>query len=459
MRIPSQFNDSSLYRPKRGDQRDSVAGRSPVKTSSRHRLIRLTIALLLVIVVMRQAKRPGVYQVFFASSGDGNQQIDGDQQNGQVDAIVDPLPVIDSPLDNRERSPTRWAKAKLWVDRLDPMDQRDWIASLLRAKRVLGNTSNAANTGSSDTAGWAGRGLSTETLFRSLDELSLIREMDPGVVESITADAQEFESALTDGSIDESVSWGRLSWWAEPMLDALDRAALARVKDGTFWTGSDFDAFYLQLARARELDGTGVARTGTLPLLQQPEIYQGQTIRVVGKLGLAERKRAKSNPMGIDSYWKVWVIPDDGGIRPILLIVNELPANWEKCLTSDGKWDRSASPNNPDGDLSAIGRFVKRLPYRSSLGADLAPAVVGRIESRSSRESQSRREAAIQPNGSQNNAAISFGGWLAIATASLAGILLATAIMVRAKQEALRTRKLRHQTDRQSMPSDDAFRI
>ena len=59
MRIPSQFNQDSLYRR---DNRHRNA------TSHHRRLIRLILGLALVIVVMRQASQPAMYQVFFDPS-------------------------------------------------------------------------------------------------------------------------------------------------------------------------------------------------------------------------------------------------------------------------------------------------------------------------------------------------------------------------------------------------------
>ena len=56
MRIPSQFNDETLY------------GRRAKRPSSAHayrRLLRLAIALVLVIVLMGQASQPRVWRIFF----------------------------------------------------------------------------------------------------------------------------------------------------------------------------------------------------------------------------------------------------------------------------------------------------------------------------------------------------------------------------------------------------------
>ena len=59
MRIPSQFNEDSLYR--RG-------GRSAQPAQSYRRLLRLVLGLALVVVIMRQASRPEIYQAFFGDT-------------------------------------------------------------------------------------------------------------------------------------------------------------------------------------------------------------------------------------------------------------------------------------------------------------------------------------------------------------------------------------------------------
>ncbi|MGB7343659.1 MAG: hypothetical protein WBD20_05580, partial [Pirellulaceae bacterium] len=56
MRIPSQLNDETLY---------GRRGRRPQSSQPYRRLIRLSVALALVVVVMQQASQPGVYETFF----------------------------------------------------------------------------------------------------------------------------------------------------------------------------------------------------------------------------------------------------------------------------------------------------------------------------------------------------------------------------------------------------------
>ena len=56
MRIPSQFNEDNLYR--RGSKR-------PKSSDSLRQIIRMVVLLVLLIVVMKQAGQPRIYEIFF----------------------------------------------------------------------------------------------------------------------------------------------------------------------------------------------------------------------------------------------------------------------------------------------------------------------------------------------------------------------------------------------------------
>ncbi|MEC7409870.1 MAG: hypothetical protein VYB72_13710, partial [Planctomycetota bacterium] len=110
---------------------------------------------------------------------------------------------------------------------------------------------------------------------------------------------------------------------------------------------------------------------GVLPLLQQPEIYRNQWVRVAGEVARVEQIQTPDNPYEVDDYWKIWLRPLNGVNRPIVVIVPSIPKSVRDFDSSD---DDSIPP-----ELQISGRFLKRLSYRSGLGADLAPVIVGEI--------------------------------------------------------------------------------
>ncbi|MDV6031728.1 MAG: hypothetical protein F9B45_16880 [Phycisphaera sp. RhM] len=411
MRIPSQFNDSSLYRPRRGEKNAKKRTSVPGAADNRRRLIRLGVVLLLVIVMMREARQPGLYQTFFDAQEETWVEIEpatkptlamAQPGEASTDAFAN-SPANRSARDASSPSAAAtslaatWDAAPLWVDAMELSLQRAWIQSLIQLQSVGRHAVD-------DRTPLEWVGLSVEQLDASVERLvsqSPLSESDASDSSAPGSDAQGSDAQGSDaqgsepnaevlaglktlrgcaaaGECDPGL-WKRISSWALPLLDALETAAFQRVNDGTFWTSADSDAFYLGLARSDRLAVDQGVTTGTLPLLQQPEVYRGQTVRLVGRLQLAEKKTAQTNRVAIESYWKLWIIPADGGIRPTILMTRQLPEAIADSLTADGSWDRASNPANPDGQIAAVGRFIKRLPYRSSIGADLAPVVIGRL--------------------------------------------------------------------------------
>ncbi|QDV87515.1 hypothetical protein [Planctomycetes bacterium TBK1r] len=472
MRIPSQFNDSSLYRPRRGEKNAKKRTSVPGAADNRRRLIRLGVVLLLVIVMMREARRPGLYQTFFDAQEETWVEIEpatkptlamAQPGEASTDAFANP-PANRSARDASPPSAAAtslaatWDSAPLWVSAMELSLQQAWIQSLIQLQSVSRQSGDDRKP-----VEWVG--LSVEQLDASAERLvsqSPLSESDASDSSApdnnsqgsdsqgsepnaeVLAGLKSLRACAAAGECDPE-SWNQISSWALPLLDALETAAFQRVNDGTFWTSTDSDAFYLGLARSDRLAVDQGVTTGTLPLLQQPEVYRGQTVRLVGRLQLAEKKTAQTNRVAVESYWKLWIIPADGGIRPTILMTRQLPEAIADALTADGSWDRASNPANPDGQIAAVGRFIKRLPYRSSIGADLAPVVIGRLVGAkgvaATTDGQPARNADGGPNADADHVA-----WITgILFAVLAGIALAGWLMYRSALDAKRTRILRQQ--------------
>ncbi len=451
MRIPSQFNDSSLYRPRRGEKNAGKVPHVPGRAGETRRLIRLVAGLALVIVVMREAGRPGHYETFFADAPSGQTANETEFSETKVSetefkaggsafaprtesADTANTDTAGSDTAGRPGSPgggwdTRaagWDAAARWVDGMDVELQRAWIRLLVGIR--------SAPSGAIDGPA----SLDEDQLASSIEGLKSV----PGPVDdSDRAEVLQWLGARAGaGAGENSVQWQSMSWWAGPVLEELDRAALGRVSDGTFWTGLDSDAFYLQLASVDGLPVDAAVQTGTLPLLQQPDVYQGQTISLAGRLQLGNQIDAQSNRLGIGHYWKLWVPPEDGGVRPTVLITPDLPELLQRSLDQEGRWDARANPANPDGHIRAVGRFIKRIPYRSSVGADLAPVLIGKVVAAQGVTAAGQSGSGMTPPDSR------WGwlkGWRGIVLAVVGGVLLAAALMYRTSIDAKRSRRLR----------------
>ena len=391
MRIPSQFNEDNLYR--RGRR-----GNDSAHTS--RRLIRLVVGLALVIVVMRQASRPEMYQTFFgpqASSTGGSADSVHDraaitqQTGGSVAVTVDP--------ESRR-------VAHQLTRELRPEEQRQWVFALSRwqSGRAVGQIPSSAPALLQRLASLEDLG---ETSRRSWDAM----------MEALMKNAMTDPPAATEPDHQPLVA---------AFLDALDDAAASRVVDGSVWRSGDFDAFYRYLDQADTHSGTNVATTGVLPLLQQPDVFRNQLVRVRGGVARAERIAAKENPYGITEYWQLWLRPSDGADRPMVVIVRTVPtlvaAVGTDAIVEEGP------------QVAIVGRFLKRLAYQSSLGADLAPVIVGRI----SVAPLSPQEVTDSKAGGANTASSRL--WLTLAAAGLVGFALA---MWRTSVMAKRARQLR----------------
>lgn len=411
------------------------------------------VALILVLVVMRQARQPALYETFFGDPKGQWQPIQATQttttkastgisgrangtriesQSETATRAPEILKNTHTPFQTKSDSEAEhWKEAGKWIEQLSVELQRSWIKTLLTLEHgPQDELTNRENL------------ITTEDIAASREALSRVEPASDRALQVMDS----IEEWIADEEADLTLPWTDFSWWAIPVLDALDHAAIARVTDGTFWTGEDSDAFYMQLVRSTTLPTDQGITAGTLQLLQQPEIYQGQSLNMVGSLGLVENVPAKENDYSVDQYWKLWMIPSDGGIRPILLICRELPAEVSEHLTPGGKWDRSSNPDNPNGEFAAVGRFLKRLPYRSSVGADLAPVVIGRVvASRGSGPSSATLKAATE-DAAAGKTSTNQMRMLGLIAATVLGIAIATGLMYRTSMDAKRSRRLRNQS-------------
>lgn len=473
MRIPSQFNDRSLYRTK--DRRSSVE-RSATNDAYR-KLFRLGIALILVVVVMQQASQPRMYSVFFGAQqeqwksmesfprqGGSATLVSGAEQSGppaseqagvRASETPDTGDVVEADASGvGPDDPAATKVAAQFVMALDVADQRRWLVLLARWSDSVNQKQIAAsggvldeNTSDEDSTDVDSNvvGSGDDSLFaKSMAALDKVNDIDPESRKRWASTIESFlpkDASVEENSLDGPESPATATEVATESMrrlialrDALDQAAMGRVRDGTFWGAADSDAFYFQLDQSGWLPSDGAAVTGTLPLLQQPEVYRGQRLKIVGSIGLVETADAKSNAYGIRSYKKVWVIPSDGGNRPILLIVANLPESIEGAIDDQGQWVGDSAGGT--AEITAVGRFIKRLPYRSSIGADLAPAVIGRITAQKTISTVATGPSAAPPK--EHRRAIL---WLAMAI--IAGVALAAWLMYRTGIAAKQSRKLR----------------
>jgi hypothetical protein len=209
----------------------------------------------------------------------------------------------------------------------------------------------------------------------------------------------------------------------------IDQAITARVADGTVWRSGDFEALYLFLKDSENIDDSTGPMVGVLPLLQQPDIFRNQIIRSRGRVARSERIVASANVQGITEYWQLWVRPADGTDRPLVVITQSVPA--EVAAVGEQVIDQ----NGPD--VVIVGRFLKRLAYRSSRGADLAPVIVGKLITTPARSTDATTLATGESDSSRSRI------WISIGLARIFGVSLAALAMWRTSVTANRIRQIR----------------
>ncbi|MEM0926350.1 MAG: hypothetical protein AAGJ83_09970 [Planctomycetota bacterium] len=397
------------------------------------RLVRMGIALFLVIVVMRQSREPGLYRPFFGevSTQSVKVAVNGGTaiERTSRSALIGELDADVARTDSWDDRDDRWLGE--WVRSMETSLQQSWIEFLCGLRR-----------------GSTGVVLSPEELDASASLLEAlpvageeIRPLRRALMQFLVAARGGESSPMVekDGS-----EWEAVSQWSARVLESFRDVSIERISDSTLWVGGDSDAFNLCLLLADDLVIENSVKVGVLPLLQQPDVYFDDVVRVAGSIQLATLVSSPVNRVGVDAYWQLWIIPDDGGKRPIQVICQSLPDALKREIDTEGRWkirrstDRQRSSESATGRIEFVGRFLKRISYQSSIGDDLAPVIVGRVHSLET-ESVSKTAAtrgAINPQG-QPRLVIGIG------VAVLLGIVVAIGIMYRSRIQQRQARLLR----------------
>ena len=399
MRIPSQFDDDSLYRRKipRGES---------VKTF--RKLIRLALGLALVVVVMLQAAKPAVYRPFFghlpAKSGGAAASLPS--------ALAKRTQVSTSgnaKTEQTHHSPKDRQIANELILQLSRKEQVSWTVTLSRSLR----------------------GMKIEKLPDAIATTAQKLKFDPDLGSAQRAEwefaVQDLAGTMPPPKADPQYGLAQKN----ALLAALDEAAVNRVIDGSVWRSNDFDSFYRALDSASQLPDSGAATVGALPLLQQPDVILNQLVTVHGNVALVENIKAPENPYDIKDYWQLWVKPAEGADRPIVAVVPDVPRSVSEQAGSQIEAADGAQ-------VSVVGKFLKRLAYKSGAGADLAPVVIGRLTYAPFAEG----EQAVTPTTNETTVSTS-KFWLIASISCIGGVGLAMLLMWRTSVLAKQSRKLR----------------
>ncbi len=160
-------------------------------------------------------------------------------------------------------------------------------------------------------------------------------------------------------------------------------------------------------------------------------------MRVSGVIAKAERMDATANPHSIDQYWQLWIKPDTGSDRPMVVVVPQLTPSLTEVVQAGG---------HPRAKF--VGRFFKRLAYRSQIGADLAPVVIGRLSAPPQTPQVATTTTAARETMSDGRRFL-----LTLLVASIVGVTIATVAMWRTNVSAKRHRELRSRRQQPEFPA------
>ena len=420
MRIPSSLTEETLYSEARRRQQGSAQGRRRTgggvaqrgrsSAASGRRVLRLAVLLGLVLLLMNQAADPQVYRNFFAALG----------------APLEPPPEVrptavansaDRALEaggNAQQTVTPLTETVATLDE----DELEKLAAWLSQWR---RTGALADSPASDAS------LGLEEPQEPIALAAIAPRLSSAAAENGEIDPQQLDEALAVPAAHPAT--------VARLTAAVDARLLAPVSDATIWQSADRLAFYRCLEAGALQDfstfGGGATRVGFVSLFDQPAVYRGRPVWLEGNVARVERHEAAENPFGVAGYWLVWLRPDDGSDRPVMVYATRLPPSLQAYQGED------YVPAGPV--VRGVGVFLRRHLYRSVKGSELAPVVVGQVMALEAADVVARGDAESTANGESSF----LFGWM-LAAAGLFAVLFTLWVAWRTRQASRWQREMRH---------------
>lgn len=154
----------------------------------------------------------------------------------------------------------------------------------------------------------------------------------------------------------------------------IDPQILRPVEDNTLAIRrTESDAFFHVLDRARQFTPAQLERAAEpgvqyINLMQDPSLYRGKPVTIVGNLWKLFEFPASENDYGLKTLYEGWILTPDSGNRPIRIVCSRLGPG----IAVDGERPTS---------VRITGYFFKREGYNSQSGQKVAPTILaGEIE-------------------------------------------------------------------------------
>lgn len=158
----------------------------------------------------------------------------------------------------------------------------------------------------------------------------------------------------------------------------LRQSLLSGVGDGTaIFRPAEREIWLYLLADVRELGSQGLrqrslGRVAYVQLDQQPEVYRGQVVTVVGRVRRAYRVAALPNPLGIAEYAVYWVLTEGGPDAPVVVYALDIPPGFPSLP----RWEEKPGGAAVNEPVEISGVFLKQAAYRGEGGVFAAPLLL-----------------------------------------------------------------------------------
>lgn len=154
--------------------------------------------------------------------------------------------------------------------------------------------------------------------------------------------------------------------------------ALSWVEDGTaIFRPAEREVWFLVLEDCRRLGPQGLrrmsqGRVAYVQLDQQPQVYRGQVVTIVGRVRRAYRATALSNPLGVQEYAVYWVLTEGGPDAPVVVYALGIPPGFPELPTLEQR-PGGLALNEP---VEISGVFLKQAAYPAEGGVFTAPLLL-----------------------------------------------------------------------------------
>lgn len=121
--------------------------------------------------------------------------------------------------------------------------------------------------------------------------------------------------------------------YAEHLLPGVRKNDLEVIRDDTAFSSEENEVFYRWLVQCDRLGATKLSErslgpTTHLQLFKQSDVYRGRVVSLRGTVRRALRVHANENPWGVDTYYQLWLQPDDRPSLPIVVYSMQLPEGF-----------------------------------------------------------------------------------------------------------------------------------